>query len=162
MPKRLQSWKVSDAFWRFVEPHIPDRQRKKGKIYQRKAGGGRKALDKRRVFEGIIYVLRTGVPWKALPKEYGAGSSVHAYFQEWEEAGVFLALWKAGLAEYDEMEGIAWEWQSIDGAHLKAPMGKDDIGPNPTDRGKKWLQTPFAGRRAWRPALNRRDRRQPA
>jgi len=52
----------------------------------------------RRVFEGIIYVLRTGVPWKALPKEYGAGSSVHAYFQEWEEVSVFLALWKAGLA----------------------------------------------------------------
>ena len=55
-------------------------------------------------FSAIVYVLRTGMPWKALPKEFGAASSVHQYFQQWEQAGVFLALWKAGLAEYDEME----------------------------------------------------------
>lgn len=163
MPKRLPSWGVSDAFWAFVEPHIPKRERDKGKAYKRKAGGGRKPLAARKAFAGIVYVLRTGVPWKSLPKaEFGAGSSVHKYFQEWEEAGVFLALWKAGLAEYDEMEGIKWEWQSIDGAHLKAPMGKDEIGPNPTDRGKKRVKAKPFGRRAWRPFVYRRMRRQPA
>ena len=39
--------------------------------------------------------------------------------------------------EYDEMEGIAWKWQSIDGAMVSAPLAKEDVVRNPTDRGKK-------------------------
>ena len=50
--------------------------------------------------------------------------------------GFFLSLWRAGLAEYDEMEGIAWEWQSVDGCMIKAPLAKETVGHNPTDRGK--------------------------
>ena len=50
---------------------------------------------------------------------------------------MFEALWKLGLAESDEFEGIAWRWQSIDGAMMKAPMALQSVGPNPTDRGKK-------------------------
>jgi len=42
----------------------------------------------------------------------------------------------AGLAEYDEMEGIEWEWQAIDAVMTKAPLGKDATGKNPTDRAK--------------------------
>ena len=155
--KRIQSWEVSDEFWEIVEPLIPKPRRDKNKTYKRKAGGGRKPLDPRQVFEGIVFVLRTGIQWKALPKErFGSSSSVNEYFRKWERAGFFLALWKRGLAEYDEMEGIAWEWQSIDGSMMKAPLAKESVGPNPTDRGKKWLQTPFAGRRAWRPLVDRR------
>ena len=51
--------------------------------------------------------------------------------------GFFLQLWRAGLAEYDELEGIAWECQSVDGAMVKAPLAIEDVGPNPTDRGEK-------------------------
>jgi hypothetical protein len=46
-------------------------------------------------------------------------------------------MWRAGLAEYDEMEGISWLWQSIDSAMTKAPSAQKAVGPNPTDRGKK-------------------------
>jgi transposase len=107
----------------------------------------------------VFYVLRTGCQWKALPKEiYGSPSSVHAYFRQWEKAGVFLAIWRAGLAEYDEMEGISWLWQSIDSAMTRAPLAQEAVGPSPTDRGKKRQQTPFAGRRAWRPSVDRRNR----
>ena len=156
---RLPSWAVSDAFWQRVEPHLPQPTRDPNKSYSRKKGGGRKPLDYRKVFEGIVYVLRTGVQWKALPKEvYGSSSSIHAYFRQWEKVGVFLALWRAGLAEYDEMEGISWLWQSIDGAMNKAPLAQEMVGPNPTDRGKKRKQTSFAGGRAWRPAFARRNR----
>ena len=59
------------------------------------------------------------------------------YFRHWLKAGLFLALWRAGLAEYDEMEGVVWKWQSIDGAMIKAPLAKEATGPNPTDRGEK-------------------------
>jgi transposase len=111
------------------------------------------------VFEAIVYVLRTGCQWKALPKErFGSASAVHKRFLEWEKAGFFVALWKAGLAEYDDMQGIAWAWQSVDGAMMKAPLAQESVGPNPTDRGKKWEQASPAGGRPWRPVVAHRDR----
>lgn len=155
----IASWEVSDAFWQKVESFIPKYKRHRGKKYKRKIGGGRKRIPPRKIFEGIMYVLRTGCQWKALPKErFGTPSAVHRYFQEWISAGFFVQLWKAGLHEYDEMEGIAWRWQSIDGAMVKAPLAQDEVGPNPTDRGKKWQQTPSSRRRPWCPAVDRRDR----
>ncbi len=160
---RIQSWEISDAFWERVQQLLPQPARDPKKQYRRKPGGGRKPLDYRRVFEGIVYVLRTGIQWKALPKErFGSPSSVHAYFRQWEKTGVFLALWQAGLAEYDEMEGIAWQWQSIDGEMGKAPLALKAIGPNPADRGKKRKQASSAGGRAWRPALPTRHRGEPS
>ena len=62
---------------------------------------------------------------------------MHKYFQSWRDAGFFLRIWQAGLAEYDGMEGIASEWQSIDGAMGKTPLGLECVGPNPTGREKK-------------------------
>lgn len=161
---KVAAWEVSDAFWQRVEPLIPKpTPRPSGQKYMRKPGGGRKPKDARLVFEGIVYVLRTGCQWKALPHErFGSASAVHKRFLEWQEAGVFEALWKVGLAEYDDMEGIAWRWQSIDGTMLKAPLAQQAVGPNPTDRGKKWKQATPSGGRPWRPAVAHRDRRQPA
>ena len=156
---KAQSWEVTDEFWQRVETLIPQRKRAQDQNYTRKAGGGRKPKDPRLVFEAIVYVLRTGCQWKALPAErFGSASAIHARFLEWERAGVFEDLWRLGLAEYDELEGIAWRWQSIDGAMMKAPMAQESVGPNPTDRGKKWEQAPFAGGRSWRPVVARRDR----
>ncbi len=57
--------------------------------------------------------------------------------RQWEQKGFFLRLWQAGLQVYDELEGIQWEWQAVDGAMTKAPLGKSATGANPTDRGKK-------------------------
>ena len=163
MVKRIASWEVSDSFWERVEPLIPHQERDSAKTYKRKEGGGRKPIAPRRAFEGIMYVLRTGCQWKALPKErFGSPSSIHGYFTRWMRAGFFLALWRAGLAEYDEMEGIAWEWQSIDGAMVKAPLALETTGPNPTDRGKKRKQAPYPGGRAWHPAVVSRNRSQSA
>ncbi len=44
---------------------------------------------------------------------------------------MFEAIWRAGLAEYDELEGIAWRWQSIDGAMMKAPLAQEEVRPKP-------------------------------
>ena len=150
------SWELSDAFWSRVEPLVPPRKKDPW-------GRGRPAVAARRVFAGILYVLRTGCQWKAVPADrFAPGSTIHRRFQEWVVAGFFLALWQAGLVEYDEMEGIAWSWQSLDGAMVKAPLGGTETGPNPTDRGKKRRQAQHACRRAWRPAVARRDRSQSA
>ena len=133
-----KSWEVTDAFWSRVEPLVPARrERDPEKTFVRKPGGGRKPKPARVVFEAIVFVLRTGCQWKALPAErFGSASAVHQRFLEWEKAGFFEALWRAGLAEYDELEGIAWRWQSIDGAMVKAPLAHDAVGLGPTDRGK--------------------------
>ena len=69
--------------------------------------------------------------------EFGSASAVHQHFQQWQQAGFLVNLWRSGMAEYDGMEGIAWEWQSIDGATGKAPLVIECVGANPTDRGKK-------------------------
>ena len=159
---QIKSWTVSDQLWSKIEPLVPVRKRPRGRKYQRKAGAGRKPMPARQVFSAIVYVLRTGCQWKALPKEYGSASAVHAYFQRWQRAGFFRQIWKAGLAEYDEMEGIAWRWQSVDGASGKAPLASECVGPNSTDRGKKWAQAQPPGGRAWHPAVARRQRGQPA
>src|SRR5260370_23885349 len=130
--ERTKPWEVSDEVWERVCPLIP--------AASSHAKGGRPRMDDRKAFEAIIYVLRTGIQWNALPRELGASSTVHDRFQEWERAGLFLALWQAGLKEYDEAEGIEWEWQSVDGVMTKAPLGKGATGPNPTDRAKRGVK----------------------
>ena len=59
----VKSWEVSDEFWARVAPLIPKVKRDPKKSYQRRRGGGRKPMESRRIFEAIIYVLRTGIQW---------------------------------------------------------------------------------------------------
>ena len=134
--KGYQSWTISDEFWEAVKDAIPKKERDTQKTYKNKPGQGRKPMDARKALEGILYVLRTGCQWKALPREYGSGSAVHRHFQEWGKAGFFEKIWVLGLEQYDEMEGIGWEWQSVDGCMVKAPLAREAVGRNPTDRGK--------------------------
>ena len=159
--KRVDSWVVTDDFWERVEPLIPVRERPAVREYVRKPGAGRPAKPARQVFEAVVYVLRTGCQWKALPKErFGSASAVHQRFLEWEAAGVFEAIWTAGLAECDQMEGIAWRRQSIDGAMFKAPLAAGSRRAQPDRSGEKWEQATPAGGRPWRPVVARRDRGQ--
>ena len=137
-----KSWTISDELREKVKDEIPavkgrDPQRK----YQNRPGQGRKRLDSRKVLSGIFYVLRTGCQWKAVPAEFGSGSSLHRYFQEWEKAGFFRKIWAIALEEYDDLKGIGWEWQSVDGSMVKAPLAQSATGPNPTDRGKNGNKT---------------------
>jgi transposase len=160
---RTKPWSVSDELWNRIEPLVPrGSTRDPHKSYQRKPGGGRKPLPDRQAFEGIVFVLRTGIQWNALPARFGSSSAVHRRFLHWERCGLFRQIWQAGLAEYDGMHGIAWEWQSVDGALHKAPLALECVGPNPTDRGKKWTQAQLAHRRQWHPTVARRSRSQPA
>jgi transposase len=157
---RTKTWTLSDEFWEKIQDEIPTppREREAGRAYQRKPGAGRKRLDPRQVLEGILYVLRTGCQWNAVPKEYGSSSSLHRYFQAWTQAGFFERIWMLGLQTYDEMEGIGWEWQSLDGNLVKAPLALEAVGKNPTDRGKKRNQTQCLGGSV-RLASGDRDRR---
>lgn len=167
MPQaRLKTWEITDEFWNKIEPLIPDFPRNPAREYQRKPGGGKKPRYSNRLyFSAIVYVLRTGIIWNALPRlqfENITSQAVHKKFMQWSRAGFFHSLWRAGLMEYDEMAGIAWEWQAADGSQGKAPLAQESVGPNPTDRGKKWKQKKPFGRRKWHPVVARRNRCQSA
>jgi len=156
--RQNKSWEITDEFWEAAKPLIPLRERDSNKVYKRKSGGGRPPMNQRRVLEAIFYVLRTGVQWNALPKTFGSSSSIHRYFQLWCEKGFFEALWIRGLEKYDEVKGICWTWLSLDGCMTKAPLAQETVGKNPTDRGKKWQQTPFARRRDRSTTINSSNR----
>lgn len=79
-----KDWRIPDELWLRLEPLLPKRRRSRK--------GGRPRLEYRSVMDGIFYVLRTGCQWKAAPKEFGSGSSLHRYFQVWVAWGVFRRL----------------------------------------------------------------------
>jgi putative transposase len=85
---RIRPWEVSDELWERVKPLVPEPPSH--------AKGGRPRIKDRRAFEAIIYVLRTGIQWNALPRELTASSTAPDLLQEWERAGFFKALWQAG------------------------------------------------------------------
>jgi putative transposase len=91
----------------------------------------------RKAMNGIFFALRTGYQWNAL-NETGicSSSTSHSRFQEWVKAGVFLELWKMALEDYDELKGIDWSWQSMDGAMTKAPLGGGKNRPKPYGQSK--------------------------
>lgn len=134
----VASWELSDSLWERIAPLLPKpKSRFQGRGRQRRNLGGRPAADGRQLISGILYVLRTGCQWNALPQTFGvSGKTAHRYFQRWVRAGVFKRMWQAGLFEYDELKGIDWKWQAADGAITKAPLGGEKTGRNPTDRGK--------------------------
>ena len=129
---RTQPWKVDDETWARIEPLIPP------PLPSLRGGGYR--IDNRQVFNAILYVLRTGCQWNAIPKELCSSSTAHRRFQEWEAGGLFQRLWEEGLTEYESLQGIEWQWQSVDGAMTKAPFGGAATGANPTDRGKQGVK----------------------
>lgn len=126
---RTRPWEVSDELWERVEPLIPPRPPR--------PKGGRPPANDREMFAAMVYVLRTGIQWNALPRELGASSTVYDRFRQWESQGFFLRFWQAGLQEYDELAGIGWDWQCVDGSTVKAPFAQAAVGPAPTDRGKQ-------------------------
>ena len=115
---------VPEVLWERVEPYLP--------IEPPKPRGGRPRNDNRRVLAGILYRLRTGCQWKALPREYfGSGSTCHERFQEWVSAGVFAKVFEQCLRYYDACRGIDWHWCSLDSAMVKAPKGGTTRVPTP-------------------------------
>ena len=142
---------ISDALWERIAPLLPN--------YNRSCKGGRPRLPLRNVATGILYVLRTGCQWKAMPVQFGSGSAIHAYFQEWVEAGVFHHLWRLALEEYDDLQGIDWEWQSLDGAQTKAPLGGEKNGEKPDRSRQAGRQTLGVDRRGGCSDWRRRCRR---
>jgi putative transposase len=109
------AYEIPDVLWDRIVPLLPSQKRKKK--------AGRPRMNDRKAMSAILYVLRTGCQWNALPRSLGASSTVHDRFQEWRFAGVFKRMWIDGLSVYDKKTGIDWKWQTMDGVITKAPLG---------------------------------------
>ena len=82
-----EPWRVPDSLWRELEPLIPV-------VKRRFRYPGRKRYDERACLEGILYVLRHGIPWRALPRLPGlpSGQTCWRRLDEWERLGVWAKL----------------------------------------------------------------------
>ena len=137
----VDDFRIPDALWERIELLLPR--------VRRSRRGGRPRLPYRRVLDGIFYVLRTGCHGKAVPPEFGSGSSLHRYFQRWQKRGVFRTLWEVALYEYDDVLGIDWEWQSLDGTMTKAPLGGKKDGQESHGSGQDRHQAVGSDRGGW-------------
>ena len=123
---------VSDALWAKIKPLLPPPKPRRFRF------PGRKPLDPRKALTGIIFVLKSGIPWELLPQEMGCGSGMSCwnYLAAWHQAGVWERLHQLLLAELQEADRIDWSRAVVDSSHVRALGGGEKTGKNPTDRGK--------------------------
>ena len=113
MPSQL----VSDELWSIVEPLVPA-ERPKPK-------GGRPPVVARAALSGILFVLRTGIPWEMLPQSMGCGSGVTCWrrLRDWQQAGVWDRLHRELLNRLREADRIDWSRACIDSTAVAAKRG---------------------------------------
>ncbi len=109
-------WRADDALWALLEPVLRSAKPRKKP--------GRPRRDDRAIFDGLVWLARTGAQWAQLPREFGPKSTVHERFTEWAETGALERAWAVLLRAYDGDVGIDWEWLAADGCIVKAPFGK--------------------------------------
>ncbi len=118
---------VTDELWEVVEPLLPEEPPK--------PKGGRPRVPGRAALAGILFVLKSGIPWEMLPQEMGCGSGMTCWrrLKEWHEAGVWERLHRTLLLDrLGEADEIDWERASLDSAAVPAPGGAKR--PAPTRR----------------------------
>src|SRR5215217_3030809 len=136
---------VSDAFWALLAPLLPERHPR--------PKGGRPPLDDRKVLEGIVFVLRTGIPWASLPKQMGCGSGMSCWrrLRDWQAAKVFERLHRALLDRLGRANAIDFGRCSLDSASFAAKRGVNASAPtrptaaSPAPSATSW-STPAASR----------------
>ena len=114
---------VSDELWELIEPLIPVKPR-------RFVCPGRKPLPDRQVLTGILFVLKTGIPWEHLPQEMGCGSGMTCWrrLRDWQQAGVWQALHEVLLARLNRAEEIDWSRAVVDSSSVRAVLGASKPG----------------------------------
>jgi transposase len=106
----MKRHELTDEQWNRVEPFIP----------KKSAHTGRPPNDRRLMLDGIFWILGTGAPWRDLPERYGPFQSVHRYFTERRQGGVFAAIVETLQVKLDDCGLIDWELWCVDGASVRA------------------------------------------
>ena len=110
-----ESCELTDAQWLKIKCLLPKDEPS--------ARGGRRRINDREVMEGILWVLRSGARWKDLPRRFPSPTTCWRRLREWEDAGVWLAIWRAFLSELDEAGQLDWHEVFADGTFAPAKKG---------------------------------------
>ena len=81
---------------------------------------GRPSLSPRQVINGILWVLRTGAPWRDLPKRYGAWQTVSGRFYRWQRRGLWAQLLEELQHQAETIGQVNWEIHHVDGSIVRA------------------------------------------
>ena len=108
---------VSDELWAVVAPLLPPEPPK--------PKGGRPRLRDRAALTGIIFVLKSGIPWELLPQELGCGSGMTCWrrLRDWQRAGVWERVHQELLRRLQEAEKLDWSRAALDSASVAAKKG---------------------------------------
>ena len=101
---------LTEAQWRCPEPHLPPE----------KPRTGRPNGAHRRILSGILWVLRTGAPWRDLPRRYGPVGTVSSRFYRWRASGVWDRILSALQAEADTRGEVDWDLHFVDASVIRA------------------------------------------
>ena len=117
---------LTDELWAVVGPLLPKRHVSE----TRRKRGGRPRVPDRAALSGILFVLRTGIPWQYLPREMGCGSGSTCWrrLQAWQRRGVWKRLHEALLERLAEADQIDWSRAVVDSRSLPAKRGADTPG----------------------------------
>jgi transposase len=109
---------VSDELWAVVEPLLPKESPK--------PKGGRPRVPDRAALTGILFVLKTGIPWEYLPQEMGCGSGMTCWrrLRDWNRAHVWHQLHTLLLDRLGAADRIDWSRASLDSGSLRAKKGE--------------------------------------
>src|SRR6516162_3541737 len=123
---------VSDELWDILQPLLPPPKPRRFRY------PGRKRIDDRKALTGILFVLKTGIPWEDLPMEMGCGCGMTCWrrLAAWQEAGVWFRLVQVLLTRLEDAGVIDWSRAAVDSTFARAFGGVEGSGPNPTDRGR--------------------------
>lgn len=117
-----EPWRVSDELWERIEPLLP-------RVARRFRYPGRLRLDDRRCLEGILFVLFSGLPWRAVPAELGvSGITCWRRLNHWQQAGVWEKLLETLRAELEQVGALDQERLLVDSSIAPAKKGARRLG----------------------------------
>ena len=108
---------VPDGLWDLIEPLLPS--------VKPNLKGGRPRVPDRACLRGIVFVLRSGIPWEMLPKELGSGSGMTCWrrLRDWQNAGIWELIHFALLDWLSRYSRIDWSRAVVDGCSARAVFG---------------------------------------
>lgn len=100
---------LSDEEWALLQPLLPPSQTR-GRYYQ----------DHRRLLNGMLFRINTGIPWRDLPERYGPWQTVYSRYRRWSRSGLWDRILTALQRELDATGQIEWSLWCIDGSNVRA------------------------------------------
>jgi len=101
---------LTNEQWERIEPLLPRQKTKRGRPSQ----------DHRQLLNGILWVLRTGAPWRDVPDRYGKWTTIYSRFQRWRKSGVWDKMFVGLQTALEAENNVDWEVHFIDSTTVRA------------------------------------------